>query len=167
MYHLSVLRRTFATSMNQPGKKALPDSSADASLSRAALRHDDSGFFALEFGCGRKLAAQKFDVAPGARTTIGPQQSHPIEENEQSKNFGVFCRWPSGAFCIVLLGFVQKCSERSVKLARQRGIRRFFIKDSVAQRFVGFGESMQRGKNIGISRVRMHGGKFRRSKRQP
>src|SRR5271170_6214254 len=92
MHHLSVLRPTFATSVTQLRKKTLSDSSADASPSRAVLRHDDAGFFALQFRSGGELPTKEFDVTSGTRTTIGSQQSHPIEENKQSKNFGVLCR---------------------------------------------------------------------------
>src|SRR6266478_2933738 len=59
---------------------------------KLAIRHDDSGFFAMEFASLGELAAQKSDVAPGARAAVGPQQSHAKKEYEQDKNLRILDR---------------------------------------------------------------------------
>jgi len=61
----------------------------------------------------------------------------------------------------LLLRFVQKLGERGVQLVGQRSVRRFLVIDARQKRFVSFGESLERGENIGIRCRGMRGGKFR------
>jgi hypothetical protein len=82
-----------------------------------SLRHDDARFFALEFGCGRELAAQEFDVATSARASVRAQQSHAKQKNEKRENFGVFYRRRACAFSGLLLRFIQELRKSRVQFA--------------------------------------------------
>src|SRR5229473_8248168 len=54
-----------------------------------ALRDDDAGFFALELGRLRELAAEEFDEAARAGAAVGAQQTHAVEKNQEIEKFGV------------------------------------------------------------------------------
>src|SRR5256885_7438884 len=45
-----------------------------------------SGFFFLQFGGFRELAAQEFHEQARTRAAVGPQQAHPVEEDQQIEN---------------------------------------------------------------------------------
>jgi len=53
---------------------------------------------------------------------------------------------------LLLLHFRNKGDHRGVEFPRERRVRRFFIDDSGAKRFVGLGECLDGGEDIGINR---------------
>src|SRR5947208_240599 len=53
------------------------------------LGDDDAGFFTLEFGGLRELAAKEFDEASRAGAAVGAQQTHAVEKNQQMEKFGI------------------------------------------------------------------------------
>src|SRR6266571_4461401 len=95
-----------------------------------ALRGDDAGFFALELGRLRELAAEEFDEAARARAAVGAQQAHAIEKNQQMKNVRVFEGGRAGASGVLFLDLVDESNECGVEFARQRRVRRFFVDDA-------------------------------------
>jgi len=94
------------------------------------------GFFALEFVGAGELAAEKFDEAAGARTSVGPEQAHAVEEDEKLEDFGIF---GEGSLRGGLFGFVEKGGESVVESALDRRDWGLLVDNAGGERFVGFG----------------------------
>ena len=122
-------------------------------------RQDDAGLFALEFVGTGELAAEEFEEAAGARTAVGAQKAHAVEEDNQLENFGVWGvakRRLRGR----LFGFGEKCGEGVVEGALDRRDGRSFIEDAGGEGFPGFGEGFEGGENIGIGGGGFAGAEF-------
>src|SRR5215467_8155247 len=124
------------------------------------LRNDDAGFFALEFGGLGKLAAQEFDESPRALASIGAQQTHPVEKNQQIEYFRVLERSGGSSFGLLFLDVAEKRGQRAIELARQGRVGRLLVDDAGGQSLVGLRDGLQRGKNIGVGRCRLRGTKL-------
>ena len=123
------------------------------------LRDDGAGLFALEFLRAGELPAEKFNKTARARAAVGAEQTHAEEENQQLKNLGVFER-AEGSRRTVLLGFGEERRERVIEFALQVCRGRLLVDDAGSESFVGFGEGLQGGENIGIGGGRLRGAEF-------
>jgi hypothetical protein len=130
-----------------------------SSPGRLRSRDDEAGLFALEFLGARELAAKEFDELARAGTSIGAQESHAKEKDEQLEDFGVLRRtYGSGGG--LLLDFGEEGREGVVKFALYREDGRLFVDNAGGERFAGFGKRAESGENVGICGRGLRGGKF-------
>src|SRR5262245_40597761 len=72
------------------------------------LGNDDAGFFTLELKRLRELTPKKLDETARAGTSVGAQQTHPIEESQQIEDFCVLERGGRAAFRLLFLDFAEE-----------------------------------------------------------
>src|SRR5256885_8322326 len=123
-----------------------------------------SGFFFLQFGGFGELAAQEFHEQARTRAAVGPQQAHPVEEDQQIENLYVFEGSGGATLRLLLLDFVEECCKRGVQFTRQRRLRRFFVDQAGTQGLVGFCQRFNRRGGVvvhsgGVGGAGIFGGK--------
>lgn len=121
----------------------------------------------MQFRRAGELAAEEVDETAGARPTVGAQQAHAVEEDEERENFGVFDRRQIRRYgSIACVGrmefrFVEESGQSGVEFALDGRDGRFFVEDAGRQRLEGFGEGFESGEDVGIGGVRVSGAEFR------
>ena len=106
-----------------------------------------------------ELATEEFDEAAGARAAVGAEQAHAIEEDEELEDFGVLGA-ALGSLRWGLFGFVQESDESIVESALDGRDWWLFVDDAGSKCFVGFGQRLQRGEDIGVCRGGLCGAEF-------
>jgi len=144
----------------EPKTQVLKDEpGAPHEIGRPDLGDDDARFFALEFLGVGKLAAKKLDELAGARATVGAEDAHAEEEDQEMEDFGVL-GWTEGSGGRLLLDLGQEGGEGVVELALDGGSGELLIDDAGRESLVRFGESLESGENIGIGSGRLASGEF-------
>ena len=113
------------------------------------LRDDDAGLFALEFLGPGELAAQEFDELAGARAAVGAENAHAKEEDQELKDLGILGR-VDGRGGGLLFDLGEEGGEGVVEFALNGGSRRLLVDNAGSEGFVGFDESAESGKDVGI-----------------
>ena len=85
-----------------------------------------------------ELAAEKFEEAAGAWASVGAQQAHAVEEDEELEDFGVLGA-ALGSLRRGLLGLVEERGKSVVESALDGRDWRLFVDDAGRECFVGFG----------------------------
>ena len=104
-----------------------------------------------------ELAAKKFDEAARTRAAVGAQQAHAVEKNQQVKYLCVLEEGGACPFGLLFLDFGNKGDKCGIEFARQWCVRRVFVDDAGAQRFVGLGKRLQGREDISVHRSGLGG----------
>lgn len=106
-----------------------------------------------------ELAAKEFEEAAGARATVGAEEAHAIEEDEELEDFGVF-GVAKRSLRRSLFGIREEGGKGIVKGALYRGNRRLFVDNAGGEGFVSFGQGLQGGKSVGVGDGGLAGAEF-------
>ena len=97
-----------------------------------------------------ELAAKKFDEAARTRAAVGAQQAHAVKKNQQVKYLCVLEEGGACPFGLLFPDFGNIGDKCGIEFARQWCVRRFFVDDAGAQRFVGLGKRLESGEDVGV-----------------